>query len=73
MEQTVSIDLEMEWDMSRAAKSEDLDDALDLVTEREHRFPGSYLRRAMAGFDTAVWDLRGKRAGQPVASLLGGA
>ncbi len=50
----------------------DLDDALDLVTEREHKFPGSYLRRAMAGVDTAVWDLRARRAGVPVATLLGG-
>jgi len=50
----------------------DLDDLLDLVTEREHKFPGSYLRRALAGFDTAVWDLRGKAAGLPVAALLGG-
>ncbi len=50
----------------------DLDDLLDLVTEREHKFPGSYLRRAMAGFDTALWDLRGKLAGKPVAELLGG-
>jgi L-alanine-DL-glutamate epimerase-like enolase superfamily enzyme len=50
----------------------DLDDLLDLVTEREHKFPGSYLRRALAGFDTAIWDLRGKRAGVPVAVLLGG-
>lgn len=50
----------------------DLDDVLDLVTEREHKFPGSYLRRAMGGVDTAIWDLRGKQAGLPVASLLGG-
>jgi L-alanine-DL-glutamate epimerase-like enolase superfamily enzyme len=50
----------------------DLDDLLDLVTEREHKFPGSYLRRAMTGVDTAIWDLRGKRAGKPVAELLGG-
>lgn len=50
----------------------DLDDLLDLVTEREHKFPGSYLRRAMAGLDTAIWDLRGKRAGKPVVELLGG-
>ena len=50
----------------------DLDGLMDLVTEREHKFPGSYLRRAMAGFDTAVWDARGKRAGKPVAALLGG-
>ena len=50
----------------------DLDDLLDFITEREHKFPGSYLRRAMAGIDTAIWDLRGKVAGKPVASLLGG-
>lgn len=50
----------------------DLDDLLDLVTEKEHKFPGSYLRRAMAGVDTAIWDMRGKQAGKPVAELLGG-
>ena len=50
----------------------DLDDLTDLVTEREHKFPGSYLRRAIGGFDTAVWDLRGKIAEKPVAELLGG-
>ena len=50
----------------------DLDDLLDIVTEREHKFPGSYLRRAMAGLDTAIWDLRGKQQGMPVAELLGG-
>ncbi len=53
-------------------KTEDLDDLLDLVTEREHKFPGSYLRRAMGGFDTAIWDMKGKVAGQPVVKLLGG-
>lgn len=50
----------------------DLDDLLDIVTEREHKFPGSYLRRAMAGLDTAIWDMRGKQQGKPVAELLGG-
>ncbi|MEM9046216.1 MAG: mandelate racemase/muconate lactonizing enzyme family protein [Pseudomonadota bacterium] len=50
----------------------DLDDLLDLVTEREHKFPGSYLRRAMGGVDTAIWDMRGRQAGKPVAELLGG-
>ena len=34
----------------------DLDDLLDLVGEREHKVPGSYLRRAMGGVDTAIWD-----------------
>ena len=52
--------------------TEDLDDLLDLVTEREHKFPGSYLRRAMGGFDTAIWDMKGKVTGQPVVKLLGG-
>ena len=50
-----------------------LDELLDLVTEKEHNFPGAYLRRAMAGFDTAVWDLYGRQKGMPVAALLGGA
>ncbi|MEM0945733.1 MAG: mandelate racemase/muconate lactonizing enzyme family protein, partial [Pseudomonadota bacterium] len=50
----------------------DLDDLLDLVTEREHKFPGSYLHRAMGGVDTAIWDYRGRLAGQPVAALIGG-
>jgi L-alanine-DL-glutamate epimerase-like enolase superfamily enzyme len=50
----------------------DLDDLLDIVAEREHKFPGSYLRRAMAGLDTAIWDLRGKQQGKSVAELLGG-
>lgn len=43
------------------------------ITEREHKFPGSHLRRAMAGLDTALWDLRGKRDGLGVCELLGGA
>ncbi len=51
----------------------DFDDLLDRIGEREHKFPGSYLRRAMAGLDTALWDLKGKVAGKPVVSLIGGA
>ena len=50
----------------------DLDDLLDLVTEREHKFPGSYLLRAIAGLDTALWDLKGKIESKPVVSLIGG-
>lgn len=50
----------------------DLDELLDIVAEREHKFPGSYLRRAMAGLDTAIWDWRGKAQGKPVVELLGG-
>ncbi len=42
------------------------------IPEREHKFPGSYLMRALCGLDTALWDLRGKRAGKSVCELLGG-
>lgn len=51
---------------------DDIDALTDRVIEREHKFPGSYMKRALGGLDTAIWDLRGKRAGLPVASLLGG-
>ncbi len=50
----------------------DLDDLTDRVLEREHKFPGSYMCRAIGGVETAIWDLRGKRAGLPVTSLIGG-
>ena len=50
----------------------DFADTLNLISEREHKYPGSYLRRAMTGLDTALWDLRGKLEGKPVASLIGG-
>ncbi|THD84323.1 mandelate racemase/muconate lactonizing enzyme family protein [Aliigemmobacter aestuarii] len=50
----------------------DFADTLDRIGEREHKYPGSYLRRAMAGLDTALWDLRGKVEGKPVVTLLGG-
>jgi L-alanine-DL-glutamate epimerase-like enolase superfamily enzyme len=42
------------------------------LPELEHKFPGSYLSRAIGGLDTALWDLRGKRAGKSVCELLGG-
>ena len=48
------------------------DDLLDRITEKEHKYPGSYLLRALTGLDTALWDLRGKVEGKPVVSLIGG-
>ena len=51
---------------------DDLDALTDTVIEREHKFPGSYMKRALGGLDTAIWDLRGKQAGKPVTSLIGG-
>jgi L-alanine-DL-glutamate epimerase-like enolase superfamily enzyme len=50
----------------------DFEDTLRLIQEREHKYPGSYLRRAMTGLDTALWDLRGRLEGKPVVALLGG-
>src|SRR5207344_1874847 len=49
-----------------------IDALMDRIVEREHKFPGSYLRRAMAGVDTALWDLRGRHEGKSVCALLGG-
>lgn len=50
----------------------DFADTLALIGEREHKYPGSYLRRAMTGLDTALWDLRGRLEEKPVVALLGG-
>lgn len=51
---------------------DDLEDLTDRVQEREHKFPGSYICRAIGGVETAIWDLRGKAAGLPVTTLIGG-
>lgn len=37
-----------------------------------YKFPGTYVCRALAGVDTAIWDLLGKVAGKSVCELLGG-
>lgn len=58
------------WSLGQS--SLDIDALMDRITEREHKFPSSYLYRAMCGLDTALWDLRGKLAGKRVAELLGG-
>lgn len=50
----------------------DIDGLVDTIPEREHKFPGSYLRRAIGGLDTALWDLRGRLEGKPVCALIGG-
>ena len=59
------------WVLGRDAL--DIDALVERIEEREHKFPGSYRCRAIAGLDTALWDLRGKMEGKPVVSLLGGA
>ncbi len=50
----------------------DIAHLMAIIPEREHKFPGSYLRRAMGGLDTALWDLRGKVEGKSVCELMGG-
>lgn len=49
-----------------------IDHLVDMIVEREHKFPGSYLRRALAGLDTALWDWRGKLEDKSVCELIGG-
>lgn len=54
------------------ADASDVDGLVQIVQEREHKFPGSYRCRAIAGVDTAMWDLRGRVEEKPVVELLGG-
>jgi L-alanine-DL-glutamate epimerase-like enolase superfamily enzyme len=54
------------------ADARDIGALVERIEEREHKFPGSYRCRALAGLDTALWDLHGKLAGKPVVELLGG-
>jgi L-alanine-DL-glutamate epimerase-like enolase superfamily enzyme len=61
--------------LARHALGKDADQIEELskqVIREEYKFPGSYLCRALAGLDTALWDLRGKRLGKSVCELLGG-
>ncbi|GIT06676.1 MAG: hypothetical protein CM1200mP30_03060 [Pseudomonadota bacterium] len=50
----------------------DIEKLVQEIPEKEHKFPGSYLRRALAGLETALWDLRGKLENKSVCELLGG-
>src|SRR5215475_13024612 len=58
------------WSLGRDAL--DIESLVSSIPEREHKFPGSYLFRAIAGLDTALWDLRAKHAGKSVCALIGG-
>jgi len=50
--------------------------AVEQISERcieaSYKFTGSYICRALAGVDTALWDLRGRLEGKPVCRLLDG-
>lgn len=55
-----------------AADALDIDALASRIEEKEHKYPGSYRCRALAGLDTALWDLRGRLEDRPVVELLGG-
>jgi L-alanine-DL-glutamate epimerase-like enolase superfamily enzyme len=49
-----------------------IDALVDRVIDANMKFPWTYICRALAGVDTAIWDLYGKIRGKPVCELLGG-
>jgi len=50
----------------------EIDAINDAVIDAQLKYPWSFLCRALAGVDTALWDLYGQITGKPVAVLLGG-
>jgi L-alanine-DL-glutamate epimerase-like enolase superfamily enzyme len=50
----------------------DIDGLIATIPEREHKFPGSHLMRALGGLDTALWDLRGRVEGKRICELIDG-
>jgi L-alanine-DL-glutamate epimerase-like enolase superfamily enzyme len=56
-------------------KGVEIDDPAALIEtclEKLYKFRGTYLFRAFCGIDTALWDIKGKRAGLPVYALFTG-
>jgi L-alanine-DL-glutamate epimerase-like enolase superfamily enzyme len=49
-----------------------IDAIVDRVIDANMKFPWSYVCRALAGVDTAIWDLYGKLKAKPVCELVGG-
>ena len=50
----------------------DIDAIVDSCIDGNHKFPWSFICRAIGGVDTALWDLYGRIKQKPVAELLGG-
>lgn len=50
----------------------EIDAINDAVIDAQLKYPWSFVCRALAGVDTALWDLYGRITGKPVAVLLGG-
>lgn len=53
-------------------RSDEISSLVEMVIREEHKFPGSYVCRAVGGLETALWDALGKRHGKSVCELLGG-
>jgi len=49
-----------------------IDALVDRVIDANMKFPWTYICRALAGVDSAIWDLYGKIKGKAVCELLGG-
>jgi L-alanine-DL-glutamate epimerase-like enolase superfamily enzyme len=49
-----------------------IDTIVDRAIEANHKFPWSFVNRALSGLDTAIWDLYGRIQQKPVVELLGG-
>ncbi len=49
-----------------------IDELCDNAIEFNHKYPWSFVNRALGGIDTAIWDLYGKIKEKPVVELLGG-
>ncbi|MEV4471418.1 mandelate racemase/muconate lactonizing enzyme family protein [Nonomuraea salmonea] len=50
----------------------DAEALVDACLRTHYKFPSSFLHRALAGVETALWDIMGKAAGRPVCQLIGG-
>ncbi|UCF00238.1 MAG: mandelate racemase/muconate lactonizing enzyme family protein [Planctomycetota bacterium] len=58
--------------LALGADPANIDDLVDICIEKNYKFPWSYVCRALAGLDTAIWDLLAKRQNISVCELLGG-
>ena len=54
------------------ADADEIERLAEKCIQEEHKFPGSYVCRAVGGLETALWDLKGKRLNRSVCELLGG-
>lgn len=50
----------------------DVETLVNECLRRQYKFPSTFIYRALCGVDTALWDLLGRAAGQPVHKLIGG-